>query len=173
MRYCRGFTLLELMAALVVLGILLSVGLPAFNTMIDRQRMDSAVEALVRGLNFTRMEAVRRNRPVTISPIDGDWNLGWRILIDRNDNGSHDDGETVLREDIAPAVAFIHANKPVSRYVRFNARGESILLNGGFLAGTFRFCPQEASSKGRALIINRVGRMRWERRMIAAQYCPG
>lgn len=167
----RGFTLLELMIALAVLGLLLGIGIPAFGTVIDRQRMDSGLDALIRSVNYTRMEAVRRNRPVTMAPIDDDWNSGWRIFIDANHNGRHDQGENILREEVPANVSYIHANTPVAHYVRFNAQGESVLLNGGFQAGTFRFCPERAA-EGRQLIINRVGRARVERRVIGPGYCP-
>ena len=169
----NGFTLLELMVALAILGILLAIGVPAFGTVIDNQRMDDGVNGLVRSLNYTRTEAVRRNRPVTVSPIDADWNAGWRIFLDRNNNGLYDAGETLLREDIPADVAFVHANTNVGSYVRYNPHGESVLLNGGFQAGTFRFCPRKAEAQGRKLIINRIGRVRLEREVIDTQYCSG
>lgn len=168
----KGFTLLELMVALALLGILLGLGIPAFSATLDRQRIDSAVSSLAGGMAYTRLEAVRRNRVVTIAPIGADWNTGWRVFIDANNNGEFDVGEAVLREDLPSRVAFIHANTPVSRYVRYNAQGESILLNGGFQAGTFRFCPKQPGAQGRIMVINRVGRVRTAREPIAAPYCP-
>lgn len=167
----RGFTLIELVVALLVLGILLGVGMPAFGKMVDQQRMDAALATLTGSLNMARQEAVRRNRPVTLAAIDGNWNNGWVMFLDNNRNGRHDGAETLLRE-IAPNATFrVHANTPVSRYVQFNARGESQLLNGGFQAGTFRFCPQTSHDEGRRVTINQVGRWRVERGVIEARYC--
>jgi len=167
-----GFTLLELLVAMLVLGVLASIGIPAFSSTIDRQRIDSAVTSLSSGLAYTRLEAVRRNRVVTIAPIGADWNTGWRIFIDTNNNGVFDAGEELLREDLPSRVAFIHANTPVASFVRYNARGESILLNGGFQAGTFRFCPSQSGAQGRIMVLNRVGRIRTAREAIAEHYCP-
>ncbi len=167
----EGFTLVELMVALVVLGILLTVGMPAFGKMIDQQRMDAGLSSLTGSLNMARQEAVRRNRPVTLAAIDGNWNNGWVMFLDNNRNGRHDEGETLLREIAPNAVMRVHANMPVSRYVQFNARGESQLLNGGFQAGTFRFCPQASHEEGRRVTINQVGRWRIERGVIEPGYC--
>jgi type IV fimbrial biogenesis protein FimT len=173
MRRHQGFTLLELLTALTLIGLLLTLGIPAFSATLDRQRLDSATGALANGLAYTRLEAVRRNRVVTMAPIGENWNTGWRIFIDSNNDGAYDEGEVLLREDTPARTAFIHANTPVARFVRYNARGESVLLNGGFQAGTFRFCPQQAGADGRVMVLNRVGRIRLAREAIDSQYCPG
>lgn len=169
--HSRGFTLIELLVALVVLGILLSIGMPAFGRIIDQQRIDSGLSSLTGSLNMARQEAVRRNRPVTLAAIEGDWGNGWLMFLDSNHNGRHDAGETLLREIASDAVVRIDANTPVASYVRFNGRGESQLLNGGFQAGTFRFCPLAAGDEGRRVVINQVGRWRVERGVIEAGYC--
>lgn len=167
----RGFTLVELLVALVLLGILISIGMPAFGKMIDQQRMDSGLSALTGSLNMAKQEAVRRNRPVTLTAIESDWNNGWMMFLDNNSNGQFDVGEKLLREVAPDAVLRIDANRPVSRYVRFNGRGESQLLNGGFQAGTFRFCPLKSTDHGRRLTINQVGRWRVENGPIEQGYC--
>ncbi len=167
----RGFTLLELLVALAVLAILLTIAIPSFTTTLDRQRIDSAADSLASGLAFTRLEAIKRNRVVTIAPMGEDWNSGWRVFLDSNKDGIHDAGEEVLLLGPASSTAFIHANTPVSRFVRYNARGESVLLNNGFQAGTFRFCPRQAGDQGRVMVLNRVGRIRTAREAIDAQYC--
>ena len=172
MRY-RGFSLLELMVAVTILGVMLAIGVPAFGALIDSQRMDSAVNSLARGLNYARAEAVRRNRVVTVSPIDANWDAGWRIYLDRNNNGTYDDDEILLRKDVPPAVSSINVTSSFAQYIRYNAQGETILLNGGFQAGTFTFCPVKPSAAGRKVVINRVGRVRTERGAVSGGECAG
>jgi type IV fimbrial biogenesis protein FimT len=167
----RGFTLIELLVALVLFGILISIGVPGFGKMIDQQRLDSGLSAISRSLKAAREEAVRLNRPVTLAAIKGDWDSGWVMFLDKNNNGQFDAGEDLLRETRPTAILRIDANKPVSKYIRFNGRGESQLLNGGFQAGTFRLCPLASTDMGRRLIINQVGRWRVERGVIAPGYC--
>jgi len=168
----RGFTLVEMMVAVAVLAILLTIGLPAFGGLIDSQRMDSSVNGLMRSIQFTRTEAIRLNRPVTMTPLGQDWNNGWIIFLDANHNGAHDSDERVLRYEQPALVSHIHANANIADYLRYNAQGESELLNGGFQSGTFSLCPQQTAAQGRKVIINRVGRARIERAFITSG-CPG
>ncbi|WP_339846144.1 GspH/FimT family pseudopilin [uncultured Halopseudomonas sp.] len=168
----RGFTLIELMIALALLGFLIGIAIPGFGSMIDQQRMSTGLTNLSLGLTLTRDEAVRMNRTLTLAPVSGDWNKEWMIFVDRNNNGTPDGGEKVLQHLPSKTKLHIHANRPVSQYVRFNAQGQTQLLNGGFQAGTFRFCPSRTGAEGRKLVINQVGRWRVERTVIDPRYCP-
>lgn len=168
---CRGFSLIEVMTALTVLAILLAVGLPTFAGMLDNQRMDSSVSGLLRSINHTRTEAIRRNRYVTMAPLSGDWNNGWSIFIDMNSNGALDADEPLLHEEQPSRVHHVHTSNTLAAYLRYNAQGESELLNGGFQSGTFSFCAQQPAAQGRKVIINRIGRARVERAVIVTD-CP-
>lgn len=169
----RGFSLLELMVALAVLGVLLAIGVPAFGSLIDNQRMDSSVSSLLRSINYARTEAIRRNRHITLAPVGGDWNNGWLTFIDGNHNGVPDPGDVVLQTEYPARNQRLDANANIASYLRYNAQGESELLNGGFQSGTFSFCPRQPEHEGRRLIINRIGRARVERAAIASSICRG
>jgi type IV fimbrial biogenesis protein FimT len=60
----RGFTLIELGITLLVVGLLLSVGIPSASVWIRNTQVRSVAEGLVQGLNVARAEALRRNRTV-------------------------------------------------------------------------------------------------------------
>lgn len=62
----RGFTLLELMIGLTVLGILLMLAMPSYSTWIQNTKIRAATESLQAGLQLARAEAVRRNAQVEL-----------------------------------------------------------------------------------------------------------
>ena len=60
----RGFTIIEVMITLAVIGVLLALGAPGFVEWLQNQQIRAASEATVNGLQVARGEAVRRNTPV-------------------------------------------------------------------------------------------------------------
>ena len=58
----RGFSLIELMVTLTLLGILLAAAIPEFGTWTANARVRSVAESLQNGLRLAQTEAVRRNR---------------------------------------------------------------------------------------------------------------
>jgi type IV fimbrial biogenesis protein FimT len=63
----RGFTLIELIVAMAVLGILAAVAAPAIGEYLATQRLKGAAEELQTDLQFARMESVQRNTAVTVT----------------------------------------------------------------------------------------------------------
>lgn len=61
LRRQAGFTLIELMVALAVLAIVLGIGVPSFQNIMERNRAASQTNELLGALQATRSEAIRRN----------------------------------------------------------------------------------------------------------------
>lgn len=61
----RGFTLIEAMVVVSIIGVLLMAVLPGAATWIRSLRVRSAAESLQNGLQRARMEALRRNQEVS------------------------------------------------------------------------------------------------------------
>lgn len=59
----QGFTLIELMVTLVVLGILIAVGLPSFKSQILTNKSTALNEDILEALNFVRSEAIKQGQP--------------------------------------------------------------------------------------------------------------
>ena len=61
-----GFTLWELLVALLVIGVVLGLGIPNFSQFSRNSDMASAVNALVSAVHLGRTEALKRATPVTL-----------------------------------------------------------------------------------------------------------
>jgi type IV fimbrial biogenesis protein FimT len=70
----RGLTLLELVVAIAITAVLVSLALPSLGARLDRQRVVSAAESLAADVNEARFEAARQGRPVHLLVQGGsDW----------------------------------------------------------------------------------------------------
>jgi len=65
MKRNAGFTLIEMMTAIAVLGVLTAVAVPSFTNMINRNRLASQSNELLSAIQFARIEAIRTNARVT------------------------------------------------------------------------------------------------------------
>jgi type IV fimbrial biogenesis protein FimT len=75
-----GFTLIELMVVVTVLGVLTSLAMPSFRDIIATQRIKNASFEVYASIVFARSEAITRNATVTITPASGsDWASGWTV----------------------------------------------------------------------------------------------
>lgn len=60
----RGFTLPELMLTLAIVGVLLTLALPSFGSMVSRHRLKAAAEQLAADLGELRLQAAQRGVPL-------------------------------------------------------------------------------------------------------------
>src|SRR5210317_2067490 len=94
MRHGRGFTVIELMLTIVVLGFLAALAVPRFDQMITRNNLAAASNDLVVALLTARSEAVKRECRVSVSnngSADDEWELGWSAnVIDNSISGISD-----------------------------------------------------------------------------------
>jgi type IV fimbrial biogenesis protein FimT len=65
-RLQRGFTLIEVLMSIAVLGILIMIAMPSFGEWLQNQQLRAGAEATLNGLQVARAEAIRRNLQVQI-----------------------------------------------------------------------------------------------------------
>ncbi len=62
----NGFSLVELMISVVIMGVLLALGLPAFNTYIENTRLRNAAEVFLSAAESAKGNAASRNTQVEV-----------------------------------------------------------------------------------------------------------
>jgi type IV fimbrial biogenesis protein FimT len=68
--FVAGFSLIELMIGLVVLGIVLMIGLPSLAAWMQNTQIRNSAETINAGLQLARAEALRRNTNVRFQLVD-------------------------------------------------------------------------------------------------------
>ena len=68
-RQSQGFTLVELMAVMVVIGVLATFAVPGITGMVNNSRLSGQASELAATLQLARSEAVRRNVPVEVCAV--------------------------------------------------------------------------------------------------------
>lgn len=76
----RGFTLVELMIVLAILGIILGLAVPAMGDFLVRQRVKSQANEIMLAVVVARSEASKLNDSVSVVP-DGNWSNGWCVVV--------------------------------------------------------------------------------------------
>ena len=85
----RGFSLLELMIAIIVAGILAAIAVPSFRTTLQRHRLRTSVDNLQAAVQYARTEAVLRATYVSVcASTDGatcsgasTYETGWLVYV--------------------------------------------------------------------------------------------
>lgn len=98
----RGFTLVEALMVVAILGIFTALAAPSFNNTIATMRIKSTSFDLVNDLNIARSEAIKRNAAVVIAAEGDDWNQGWRITTGGTTLKTHDALSTSIAIESAP-----------------------------------------------------------------------
>lgn len=100
MRKQNGFTLLELMIVLAIVGILVTMGYPIYNAQKERAQVKRAGRDLVTNMQTARINALRQGKDWAIQFDTTGGAIGYRLLSDRGSSGNWDDDDAVVAKQV-------------------------------------------------------------------------
>lgn len=161
--YSRGFTLVEMMIALAVLGVICGIAFPTYTDVAAASHSTEARAALLRTLGrASNRAAVAAAHVVVCSSNDGytcsgdtDWSQGWISFIDLDGDREHHSGEFLI--DLQSALD--------SRVRLASTKGRTRLLfqpNGGNAGSnvTFTLCDRRGPASGQSIVMSNGGNLR-------------
>lgn len=197
MKKNSGFTLVELLITIVIVGVLLAVGIPSLKTFMKGNQLVASTNELVSAFNVARSEAIKRNASVTVcestngttctSAATGSWESGWIVFVGAvgSSTGAACTGANVgtsclLRshEAIGNQITISAENMDTSTVVgsaTFNARGLPRTVSGAALTAKFNVCSLDdsgATISSRAMMLNLTGRVRISDNAAVITLCP-
>lgn len=118
-----GFTLLELLVTLAIVGILLSISLPSYQHFSNQLQAKLITERITESLDFARLEALLLKTSTEIKPINNNYQNGWEIF----------DSHKILK--IYPPSPVSITTQQLSRKntITFQSNGMSEGSNGSFV----------------------------------------
>jgi type IV fimbrial biogenesis protein FimT len=138
-RVQRGFTLVELMVTLAILGVAFSLALPSFNIWIQNTRIRTTAEAISAGLRLAKSEAVGRNRGVRFQLTDtltsscalSATGSNWVIdLIDASSDSVASNCDKAISDTIAPSILHKRPQAEGGGNVSVSSSVSSSIFNG-------------------------------------------
>lgn len=156
----NGFSLIELLVTLSLVGIILSIGMPSMQNFIKSERLDTQVTTLHSFVGLARSEAVKRGDAVSLcassdqASCTGTWTQGWIVFEDLNGDGDVDTDDTLLK---------VQQSLP-SGTVTFSSNNPIIFSSRGFTSGsnnTFTICDEDANATlAKGIIVMSTGSTR-------------
>ena len=135
-----GFTLMELLVTMTVVGILMAIAVPSYRYVTTANRASSEVNALLGDVQMARGEAIKQGQFVSIcASTDGAtcaggtvWNTGWIVFSDAAPLGTLEGTDTIVKVQRAFSSSdTLNSNHAIAA-LTFNREGIVVNLGQGF-----------------------------------------
>ncbi len=153
-----GFTMIELMVAIVIVAILISLSVPSIRAISANNQIAVANNSIITGFNLARSEAVSRGNAVSICPsqngtacANGKWDTGWIVFDNADGNGNMVETE-VIRASVRSSDI---ARSGLAGNVVFNPDGTTTL--GASNSITVCYVDSTVSNRCRVISISQFG----------------
>jgi Tfp pilus assembly protein FimT len=155
-----AFSLVELLVAVTVTGVLIATATPVFSTLVQTQKLKAMASTVSIDLKIAKSEAIKRASPIRITfntTPSGDWCYGWKINTpcDCFVANSCVVGGVEMRKS--------HLDFPNIRLEpKLSAPGNRLVFESTrlFLASTYGHIRVKSAEKEIRIIASRVGRIR-------------
>jgi type IV fimbrial biogenesis protein FimT len=141
LRLQRGVTLVELMVALVIMGVLLAAATPSFSAWMSSTRIRSTAEGMLAGLQYAKSEATTRNTQVrfqittsldascALSTTSGNWVVD---VVDADNTVDSVVGQcnAAPSDTTAPSILQVRSVNETGRGVVISADANQVVFNG-------------------------------------------
>ena len=170
-----GFTLLELMVTLAVLGVLAIIAVPAFNEATLSSKLSSYASSFQASLRVARSEAIKRNATITMCRSSdgttcagsGTWQQGWIVFNDADADGTLNGSEIRFVREGALSADYVLSSGAGTYVLTFQGSG---MTATGETVTLCRATPSPGSQK-RTITVDATGRATVER-LTNATTCP-
>lgn len=170
----RGFTLVELMVTVSIMGVLAALAAPSFRDMIARYKTSTMAEQMVAMLALARTEALRRGGDVYLEKMPNgssvntcatnqEWSCGVLLWADNVRNQTREANadpaldEPILRAfDVPQGIVFLNMSAGSDARIRFNRWGQA----NGINALNFRVRYNGVVNADRSVCVSSGGQIR-------------
>jgi type IV fimbrial biogenesis protein FimT len=177
-----GFSLIEVMVVVAIVGILAALAIPSFTEMLRNNRLTSASSALQVSLNLARSEAIKRGADARVTVAAGTtagaWANGWAVFEDKTADANGSVAPTTntssinILEIVAAPSGPISASQTLPSINSFTYNGQGRIIDvagGGVVNRSLWFF--DSTSDRFCLVMNSSGRV-YTARSASTTACP-